>query len=268
MLEILEYSFMQRALAAGLIIAIIAPMIGIFLVTRRYALMADTLSHVSFAGIALGVMAGINPVISALVVTIVGAICIELLRQNRAGNGEALLSLFLSGSLSIAIILLSFAKAGSTNISNYLFGSITTVSSTDVGLISGLGLLVIVIVSVFYRRLFLLSLDEELAEASGIRGRTINMILIILTAMTVALCMRIVGILLVGALMVIPVLAAMQFTRSFLQTLFLSMGIAVASALIGLVASYYLSLPSGGTIVLATLVFFLIGMLWRQIWQS
>jgi len=249
-------------------IACIAPLIGMFLVTRRYALMADALSHIAFAGVAIGILTGIQRVFSALVTAVLGALAIEMLRRRQAANSEALLSLFLSGSLALAVILLSFSKGGSTNITTYLFGSITTVTPTDVTLIVLLGLVVALVVLVLYRQLFLLSLDEELAEASGVHASRINTILIVLTAVTVSLCMRIVGILLVGALMVIPVLAAIQITRSFFQTLMLSIVISIASVILGLYASYFYSLPSGATIVMICLGFFVMGLAWNQMRRS
>ncbi|MDB4978360.1 MAG: ABC-type transporter, integral rane subunit [Candidatus Peribacteria bacterium] len=256
---------MQRAFVAGLMIAIIAPLIGIFLVTRRYALMADTLSHIALAGVALGVLIGVQPVVSAVLTAVIGAVSIETLRRKRAAQGEQLLSLFLSGGLAIAVILMSIAPGGNANFVSYLFGSITTVSQTDVSLILGLGLLVILTVTILYKKLFLLSVDEELAEAGGIKASIYNTILVILAAVTVSLSMRIVGILLVGALMVIPVLTGMQIARSFRHTLIIAVICSLLSVTGGLFISYYGNLASGGTIVICALGFFLLALGWKGV---
>lgn len=249
MLSIFQYDFMLRAFAAGIIISIIAPVIGIFLVVRRYSLLADTLAHVSFVGVATALLLGINPVAGALVVSGVTAIGIEKLRATRKLFGESILALFLSGSLAIAIILLGLADGLNVNIFTYLFGSITTVTESDIVIIGGFGLLVITVTTVLFKKFFLISYDEDMASASGEHVRILNSILLFLAAVTVSLSMRVVGTLLVGALMVIPVLTAVQFGKSFTKTTLLAIVFSCAAVVAGLFASFYLDLPSGGAIV-------------------
>lgn len=256
MLEIFQYDFMIRAFIAGLIIAVIAPLIGIFLVVRRFSLIADTLSHVSLVGIALGVLLGINPVISALVTTVVASIGIEKLRKSKVIFEESILAVFLSGSLATALIIISLGNGFTVNLFNYLFGSITTVTTQDLFVILGFGLVTLFTVILFYKELFFIAFDEELATVQGIRVSFFNTLLIVLTAVSISLSMRIVGILLTSALMIIPVLTAMLWTKSFKSTLFLSIFFSVLSVFIGLFASYYLNLSAGGTIVEVTLFFF------------
>jgi zinc transport system permease protein len=264
LLEIFRYDFMARAFIAGLVIAVIAPLIGIFMVIRRYSLMADTLAHVSLVGVAIGILSGGDPIVTATLTSVITAVGIEKLRLHRKIFGESVLALFLSASLAVASVLISMARGQSLNILSYLFGSITTVSATELYFIAGLGVLVLVTLYVIYRQLFFVSFDEELARASGMNTKVLNLILIILAALTVTLSMRIVGVLLIGALMVIPVITAMQFGRSFKKTLFIAIGFSLASVVSGLFISYYMDLASGGTIVVVALALFLLSLLFTR----
>ena len=261
MLEILQFEFMQRALIGGTIIAIVAPLIGQFLVVRRYSLLADTLAHVSLAGVALGLLFNVQPILSALVVAILAAIGIERLRHSEKLAGEAILALFLSGGLALAVVLISLANGFNANLFSFLFGSLTTVGVTDLIVMSVLGVAIIALISLLYHRLFYISYDEPSASASGIPAHGINILFIILAAITVALSIRIVGALLIGALMVIPVLAAMQWRQSFARTLGIGIGFSLLSVIGGLVLSFYFDLATGGTIVLVALVLFLLSLL-------
>lgn len=253
MFEIFAYSFMIRAFIAGTIIALLAPFIGTFLVARRYSLIADSLAHVSLAGVALGLITGIYPVYTAIITTIIAALLIEYLRTSKRLSGESALAIFLSGGLAVAITLIGLANGFTVDLFSYLFGSITTVQSTDVGVIAVLGIVVGGIIIGLYKELFFLSFDEEVALVQGVPARLLNSLLMIMTAVTVALSMRIVGALLVGALMVIPVVTAMQLARSFKTTIFYAIGIGFVSVWVGLFAAYYLDIPAGGAIVLSSL---------------
>ena len=253
MLEIFEYSFMIRAFIAGSIIGILAPLIGAFLVARRYSLIADSLSHVSLAGVALGLTLGIYPVYTAIATSIVAAFFIEKLRSSKRLSGESALAIFLSGGLAVAITLIGLARGFNVDLFSYLFGSITTVREVDVIVISILGIVVGGTIIALYKELFFLSFDEEVAIVSGIPAKALNGVLMVMTAVVVALSMRIVGALLVGALMVIPVVSAMQIARSFRQTIFYAIGIGFVSVIAGLFAAYYVNIPAGGAIVLTCL---------------
>lgn len=256
MLELLQYGFVVRGLVAGIIIAAIAPFIGIFLVLRRYSLIADTLSHVSFAGIAIGFLFGINPIITAIIASVLSSIAIERLRISKKVYGESALSLFLSGSLAIAIVLISFYHGFNTNLTNYLFGSIVTVQQSDLYVIAIVSCIVIMLLVGFYKELIYISFDEDAAIVSGIPVRLINIILIVLAALVVALSIPIIGILLISALIVIPVLTALQFRKSFKATLIIAETVSVVSVIAGIITSFYLNLSTGGTIVLIALACF------------
>ena len=261
MLEIFQFNFMIRAFAAGTMIGVIAPLIGTFLVIRRFSRLADTLAHVSLAGVAIGLLTKTDPVISAVVVSILTAIGVERLRVSRKIFGESALALFLWSGMAIAVVIISLARGFNVGLFSYLFGSIATVSSGDLYVIGILGAAVVMLVIAFYKELFFVSFDDELAQVSGINSRAFNLILMVLAAVTISLSMRIVGILLIGALMIIPVITAMQFSRSFRQTLLFSVVLSLIAVILGLILSYYFDLASGGTIVLVSMIIFFIAMI-------
>lgn len=264
MIDLFQYSFMVRGLEAGIIIAIIAPLIGIFLVLRRYSLIADTLSHVSLAGVAIGLLLKLNPLLTALMATIVSSVAIERLRISKKVFGESALSLFLSGSLALAIVLISLTGGFNTDIFSYLFGSITTVKQEDVFVIGILGVFVIATIIAFYKELVFITIDEEAAKVSGIPTKMINILLIMLAALTVSLSLPIVGALLISALIVIPVVTALQLRTSFKKTIFIAEGISLFSVISGIILSFYLNLATGGTIVLITIILFLLTLFFKQ----
>lgn len=261
MLAIFQYDFMIRAFIVGLIVGVIAPIIGLFLIVRRYSLFADTLSHVSLLGVAIGLLINTQPVFTAVVVAVLGAIGIERLEERTKIYGESILALFLSGSLALATVLISLSGGFNVNLLNFLFGSITTVQTTDLYFISTLGAVVLVTVYLLYKELFYISFDEEAAKVSGLPVRVLSLILIILAAITVALSIRIVGVLLIGALMVIPGITAMQFKQSFRVTMFYAIALSVLSVILGLFLSFYVGLASGGSIVVVAMTFFLLSIL-------
>jgi zinc transport system permease protein len=261
MFEIFHYSFMIRAFEAGIIVGIICPFLGIFLVLRRYSLMADTLAHVSLAGVAIGLITKIDPVIAAIITSTIGSIIIDRLRVSKKLYGESALALFLSGSLALAVVLISFGHGLNANLFTYLFGSIVAVRPIDVIIVFILGIVVIGLLLAFYKELVFLSFDEEAAKVSGIPTQLINTMLIILAAFTVSISMRIVGILLIAALIVIPVIAALQFKRSFKKTILIAEVVSIISVISGIFASFYLNLAAGGSIVLIALLFFVLSLL-------
>lgn len=264
MFEIFEYSFMIRAFTAGTIVALLAPFIGTFLVARRYSLIADSLSHVSLAGVAIGLLTGIYPVYTAIITTVIAALLIEYLRSSKRFSGESTLAIFLSGGLAVAITIVGLANGFTVDLFSYLFGSITTVQSSDVLVISALGASVGGIIILLYKELFFISFDEDVAEVQGIPAKALNTLLMVITAIVVALSMRIVGALLVGALMVIPVVAATQIARSFRATMLYAVVIGFVSVWAGLFAAYYLNIPAGGAIVLSSLGLLVVSMLLRR----
>ena len=258
--EIFQYDFMVRAFAAGLVIAVLAPTIGVFLVVKRYSLLADTLAHVSLLGVAVGVLTGINPIISSIIASTLAALGVDKLRKSRKIFGESVLALFLSGGLAASLIIFSLAKGLNASIFSYLFGSIATVSSQDVYLISIFGLIIFLAILLLFKRLFIMAYDEELSQANGLPTTFLNTLLMICAAITISLSMRIVGALLMGALMVVPVLTATQFSRSFLKTFAYSIVFSLLAVIAGLFISFYLGLPSGAAIVAVALLLFILSL--------
>lgn len=260
MFEIFQYDFMLRAFAAGLMIGVLAPAIGVFLVVKRYSLLADTLAHVSLVGVAVSGFVGVSPMVGAMCAAALGAFGIEELRVRKQLFGESVLALMLSGSLALAIILFSVSRGLTLNLLSVLFGSITTVTANDLWAIALLGLVVFLVVLLFFKKLFLVSYDEDLARASGLPTRWLNALIVVLAAITVSLSIRIVGTLLIGALMIIPVLAATQLKFGFLKTYVCAIALSTLSVISGLFLSFYLGLPSGGAIVLVALALFVVSL--------
>lgn len=264
MFDIFQYSFMVRAFLAGAMIAVIAPLIGNFLVIRRFSLIADTLSHVALAGVAVGLLIGTQPLLTTVLFTVAASYLIERLRAGKNIPGEAVLAMFLPGGLALSIVLISLANGFNANLFSYLFGSITTVQQADLWLILMLGIVTLTTILIFYKKLLFSSIDEEGARVSGIPVELMNMTLIILTAITISLSMRVVGALLIGALIVIPVVTGMQIGRSFKQSVYFSIMFALIAVFAGLFAAYYFNLPAGGAIVLFSLGIFSVTALLRK----
>lgn len=258
MFEFLSFDFMQRAFLVGMIVAIVAPTIGIFFVVRRYSAMADTLAHISLAGIAVSLITGTAAIPTALFVSICSVFGIERLREKKILPPDTIVSLFLFGGLAVGVVLLGLARGKNTNIVNYLFGNIVTVTNQNIIAIGIIATISLIFTFLFRRQFFAISLDEETAEASGISVKFYNRVLAVLGAATIAISMNVVGVLLIGAMMVIPVLTAMQFRMGFQRTWIISIIVSVFSVIIGLVASYYWNLASGGTIVLCAIGLFII----------
>jgi zinc transport system permease protein len=254
--EIFEFSFMIRAFVSGAIIAALASLLGLFVVVRRYSMLSDSLAHISLLGVALGFLFSVSTTWSALTVVLAASWLIEYLRRNHNIYSDSILSIFLSGSLAIAIIIVSLSNSFNTSLFDYLFGSIVAVSDEDIVAISTFGALSILLVANYYKKLLFMALDEEVAHASGINIKWLNYLLVSLVAITIGLSIKIVGALLIGALMVIPVITAIQFGKSFFITGILAVFISVFSVILGLTISYYVSLPSGATIVVVTLALF------------
>ena len=262
--EFLQYGFMHRAFAAGAITALICPAIGVFLVPRRLSLIADTLAHVALAGVALGLLAGISPIVGALVVSLAGAVGIERLRARGALAGDAALAVFLSGGFAVAVVLISLARGFNADLFAILFGSILTVGPADVWLILALGAVVGATIGTFYKHLLAITLNEDLARTSGVPVSGLNLLLTVLTALTTVVAMRMVGVLLVSAMIVIPTLTGFALGKSFRQSMVVAIAMALVSVTAGLVAAFYLRLAAGGAIVLTALVIFALASLARR----
>ncbi len=256
--SLFQFDFLVRAFEAGLLLSVIAPIIGTFLVVRRYSLLADALAHVSLLGVAIALFAKIPVFIGALSASFLAALGMEKLRSERRVFGEAVVALFLSSSLAFSVVILSAAHGLNANLLSYLFGSLTTVTTGDVFVLIGLGIATLLFLFFFSRELFLFVLDEDLARVSGVSVRTINTVFISLTAVTVAAAMQMVGALLIGALMVVPVLSAMQWGFGFRATMILSIVLSVCSVVSGFFLAFSFDLASGGAIVLVSVLLFIL----------
>jgi len=253
-----EFEFMRLAFAAGAIIGVLAPVVGFFLVQRQMSVIGDGIGHVAFAGVALGYLIGISPVWTALAAAVAGAVAIEWLRAHRKAAGDQALALVFYTGIAGGVVLISAAGALNANLFTYLFGSILTVSRSDLVTIAILGFFALVLIALFLRALLAVSLDEEGALVSGLPVPVLNGVVSMVAALTIGISMRIVGILLIAALMVLPVIAAQRVAWSLRSTMGLSIAFGLCSVLAGLTTSYYANLPPGGTIVLTATGLFLV----------
>jgi zinc transport system permease protein len=255
---LMQYEFLQNAFLTGMIIGVIAPLLGVFIVVRRLSLIADALSHVTLAGIAASLLlekkfllfSGVNPLYMGMAFSVTGSLFIEKLRTVYKHYQELAIPIILSGGIGLGVIFISLADGFNTDLFSYLFGSVSAVSRMDLWTIAIISILVIMLVVLLYKELFLLSFDEEYARATGIAAKTLHFIFIVMVALVIAASMRIVGILLVSSLMTLPVAASIRFAKGFKQTIFFSILFGEISVLGGLFLSYYLDLAPGGTIVM------------------
>ncbi|MGW4775823.1 metal ABC transporter permease [Streptomyces filamentosus] len=250
-MDFLEPAFMQRALLAAVLVGITAPAVGIYLVQRRQALMGDGIGHVAMTGVGLGFLLNSSPVWMATLVAVAGSVAMELIRAYGKTRGDLALALLFYGGMAGGVLLINLAPTGSNaNLTSYLFGSLSTVSPEDVTAISVLAAFVVLVTVGLRQQLFAVSQDEEFARVTGLPVRLLNLLIAVTAAVTVTVAMRVVGLLLVSALMVVPVAAAQQLSKSFRATFVLAVATGVAVTLAGTVTTYYVDVPPGSTIVL------------------
>jgi zinc transport system permease protein len=258
-MEMLHYDFMQRAFFAGGLIALVASVLGVYLMLRRQALMADMLSHVSLAGVAGGAYLQLNPSLTGFVIAIVGAIAVEYVRRSYKTYSEISTAIIMIGGLSSAVVLMSLNQGMNKSFSSYLFGSVVAVNQTELSVMIAAALIGAIFFIVFRRPLYQITFDEETAATNGIPVKWISFIFSIITGMIVAAAMPIVGVLLVSSLIVLPAALAIRVSPSFTSALFIAMGIGLIGVFSGLTASYELSTPPGGTIAIVLLVLLVAG---------
>jgi zinc transport system permease protein len=256
MLQILDYEFMRLALVAAVFTGLAAPAIGTYIVQRRLALLGDGLGHVALTGVALGLLTGTSPLLTALVVAVLGAVLIEVLRSYTRTSGDVALAMLFYGGIAGGVLLIGFAGESAATLNRYLFGSITTVQPSDVVVVSVLGVLVVALCLGLAPQLFAVCQDEEHARVAGVPVRLYGLLIAVLAAATITVAMRTVGLLLVSALMVVPVAAAQQVARSFRSTHLLAMGIGLVTAVAGVVVSFEADTQPGPTIVVLALAAF------------
>lgn len=268
--DFFQYDFLRYTFLTGLLIGVIAPLLGTFIVVRRLSLIADALSHVTLAGIAFGLMLEkllmitLSPLYSGMAFSVLGSILIEKLRGVYKTYEELAIPIILSTGVGLSVIFISVANGFNTDLFGYLFGSVSAVSRNDFFLIFSIFVVVAGVVTFFYKELFTLSFDEEHAKISGIHTKRIHLLFIILTSLVIAASIRIVGVLLVSALMTLPVAAAMRIAKGFKQMMLLSILFGELSVIIGIVAGYYLSIPPGGTIVMVAVAILLLSIGYKR----
>lgn len=256
-MSILHYSFMQRALIASVLIGLSAPSVGVYLVQRRLSLIGDGLGHVALAGVAVGVLTSTSPVWTALVAAVAGAVAIELIRGRGRTSGDVALAVLFYGGIAGGVVLISQAPGGTpSNLNAYLFGAITTTTQSDLIVFAVLSAIVLAVTHGLGRYLFAVSNDEEYATASGLPVLPLNLLLAVMTAVTVVVSMRVVGLLLISALMIVPIATAQLIAGSFRSTVALGTLIGVVVSVAGVTTSFYQDTPSGGTIVLFAIALF------------
>lgn len=255
---LLRYEFLQNAFWSGIVIGFVSPVVGVFLVMRRLSLMADALSHVTLSGVAAGMllrdlspaMTWLSPVYVGMIFSVIGSLFVEKLRKVYQSFSELAIPIMLSTGVALGVVLISMANGFNVDLFSYLFGSVLSVTSTDVTTIGFVGGIVLLVIVLFYKELFFLSFDEESAVLSGLPKKWLNLLFMVLVALVIATAMRIVGILLVSAMMTLPVACSLQVAKSFKQTVGYAVLFAEVAVLGGLVLSYYMDWSSGGTIVL------------------
>lgn len=259
-----QFEFMRNAIAAGVIISLLCPVIGLFIVLRRNSMIGDTLSHSSFAGVAIGLVSGIDPILSSFVFTSLCALLIEFLRGYFKKYAELVMSIVLTLSLGIAIVLISTGKS-TAKVTSFLFGSILTVSRADLLVMFIVGAICLVIVAIMYNKLMYVTFDEEGAKISGINVKLINYVFTLLVGATISMSIMIMGLLVISSIIVVPVATAMQLELNFKKTMIFSIIFGFIDIMVGLISSYYINSAPGGTIAITSIIVLIIVIVFKKI---
>lgn len=259
--SLIQYEFLQNAFLTGILIGALAPLMGVFIVVRRLSLIADALSHITLAGIAASLFLEkkfpsyfVNPIYMGMTFSVIGSVFIEKLRNVYSHYQELAIPIILSGGVGLSVVFISLADGFNADLFNFLFGSVTAVTRSDVWTILSILLIVALTIIILYKELFTLSFDEEHAKVSGIPAKSLHFIFIVMVALVIAASMRIVGILLVSSLMTLPVAASMRLATGFKQTILFSILFGEISVIGGLITAFYLDIAPGGTIVLIAII--------------
>ncbi|PRY83719.1 zinc transport system permease protein [Alkalibacterium olivapovliticus] len=263
------YGFMQRAFQASFLISLIAPILGLFLILRRQSLMADTLSHVSLAGVSLGMLLGIDPTWTNILVVIAVAILLEYLRIVYRTYSEVSVAMLMSGGMAVALVLMGLNEGGTTvNINQFLFGSIVTISQQQIWLLLILTITIGVLYIIFRKPMYILTFDEDTAYTAGLPIKRMSILFNILTGVTIAVIMPIVGALLVSAIIVLPAAISMRLSKSFNGVILIGIAIAIIGMLSGLTASYQYGTPPGASITLVFITIFVLTSLLKKLFSN
>lgn len=268
LLHYLEYTFIQRAYIAGSFIAVLCAILGLFLVLRKLSLIGDGLAHVSFGAIAFGLFFGFYPFYAAIPLVLVASYFILKLTEKAKVYGDAAIGIVSSLSIAGGVILASLSRGFNVDLFSYLFGNILAISEKEVYLSIGLSLAVLLVIILLYNDLFSATFDEEYAKVTGIKTERIHLILTSLTAITVVLAVKVVGIMLVSALLILPAVTALQIAKGFKAAMLIAISVAVISVLAGITISFFLDLPAGATIVMFNVMIFTITLAFRKYFSS
>ncbi|AYW46286.1 metal ABC transporter permease [Tetragenococcus koreensis] len=267
-MALLSYEFMRRAFLAALFIAGIAPMLGVFLVIRRQSLMADTLSHVSLAGVALGFFLNLNPTFTTMIVVVIAAVLLEYLRMIYSGYSEISIAILMAGGLAVALVLMNITGGNSSaSIQSYLFGSIVTITQPQVIFLGILFALTLLLFLLFKRPMYVLTFDEETAHVDGLPIHWMSMLFNVLTGVAIAIMIPIAGALLISAIMVLPAAISMRLGKSFNAVILISILIGLIGMSSGLISSFYIDTPPGATITLVFIALFLVVNVFKKVYM-
>lgn len=258
LMEVMRYGFVQRAMIAGVLIAAVSALLGMFLVLRRFSLIGDGLAHTTFGSVAVVLLIGISPLyvtVAALPLVIISSLAIYKLTSSRKINADSAIGIISSLGIAAGVILASLSGGYNVDLFSYLFGNILTVNNTELILAFIVFVMVLAVVVYFYDDLFALTFDQELACSMGINTGRINILLFLLTAVAAVLAMKVAGIMLVSAMLILPALTALQMSMSFRKTMIAAVGFAVGAVLCGIVIAFMLNLPAGAMIVLLNICF-------------
>ncbi|MDZ4165855.1 MAG: metal ABC transporter permease [Smithellaceae bacterium] len=257
LIEFMGYHFVQKALITGIFLALGCSLLGVLLVLRRLSLIGDGLAHVTFGSIAVGLFLQVQPLYAAIPIVIASSLGIWRLTEKARLLGDAAIGVVSSLGIATGVILASVSGGFNVDLFSYLFGNILAISPAEVIMSMLLTLSIIAYFILYYRQIITVTFDEEFAKTTGINTRRINTILVIFTALTVVLAMRVVGIMLTSALLILPAATSLQFARGFISTLFISAIVSMLAVILGIIASFFLDLPAGASIVMVNFLFFI-----------
>ncbi len=260
----LSYSFLRNAFIVGVLVSLCCALLGVCLVLKKYSMIGDGLSHVGFGAMALSLALNLTPLYIAIPACIIAAFCLLRISEKNALGGDSAIAIISTSSVAVGVMVVSMTKGMTTDVSNYMFGSILVMTKADVYLSIALSLGVLILFILFYNRIFAITFDESFAKATGTNTSLYNSLLAILTAVTVVIGMRMMGAMLISSLIIFPALSALKICRSFKGVVVMSAVISVIAFMVGIMASFALDSPTGATVVISNLVIFIILSLWKK----
>jgi zinc transport system permease protein len=261
----LQFAFIQKAFVAGIFIGVLCACLGLFLVLKKMSLIGDGLSHVSFGAVALGLYAGLYPIYVAIPIVLIASYLILKLTEKARIYGDAAIGIFSTVGIASGVILAAVSRGFNVDLLSYLFGNILAISDLEIIISVVLSVVVLLVIYFFYYDLFSSTFDEEYAKATGIKTGMVNLILAALTGITVVLAIRVVGIMLISAMLILPAVTALQLAKGFKGAMFISAFVAVFSVICGITLSFFLNLPAGATIVIVNFAVFVLALVLKKV---